>query len=113
MEMLLMGLCVAMFGVAVACAAFSAATRADQQPAAAQPEQKQVVVPVATQFFTDSPIPALPARRVRSRQEQVSLAALLAQIENHIRLEQAAAESFVESPTPTVLQTKTTSTFIN
>jgi len=35
------------------------------------------------------------------------------QIENHVRLEQAAAESFVEFPTQALLHSKTTSPFVN
>jgi hypothetical protein len=116
MEMFLMGLCVAVFGMAVACAAFGAATRPELRTPAVQPQEKPVVAPAATDFFTDDvplPIAARPMRPRRSPQAEVSLAALLAQIENHIRLEQAAAESFVETPTPMLLQSKTTSTFIN
>lgn len=116
MEMFLMGLCVAVFGIAVACAAFGAATRTEQRPPAVRPQEKQVVAPAATRFFADDvavPVAARAIRPHRNPQAEVSLAALLAQIENHIRLEQAAAESFVETPTPTLLQSKTTSTFIN
>lgn len=115
MEMLLMGLCVAVFGMAVACAAFGAATRPEQRPPAVKTQEKPVIAPAAMQFFADNAaLPAALAMRARRNpQAEVSLAALLAQIENHIRLEQAAAESFVETPTPTLLQSKTTSTFIN
>ena len=46
-------------------------------------------------------------------QPRVPIEALLAQIENHVRLEQAAAESFVEFPTPALLHSKTSSPFVN
>jgi hypothetical protein len=44
---------------------------------------------------------------------RIPIEALLAQIEKHVRLEQAAAESFVEFPTPAMLHSKTTSPFVN
>jgi hypothetical protein len=37
----------------------------------------------------------------------------LLQIENHVRMEQAAAESFLASPTNAQLHSKTTSPFVN
>jgi hypothetical protein len=50
------------------------------------------------------------ARRARDR---VPIEALLLQIENHVRLEQAAAECFLQSPTPTLLHSRTISTLVN
>jgi hypothetical protein len=44
---------------------------------------------------------------------QVPIEVLLLQLENHVRLEQAAAESFVEFPTYALLHSKTTSRFMN
>jgi len=44
---------------------------------------------------------------------RVPIEALLLQIENHVRLEQAAAESFVETPTAALLHTKTISPLVN
>jgi hypothetical protein len=43
----------------------------------------------------------------------VPIEVLLLQIENHVRMEQAAAESFLKSPTQTLLHSKTTSPFVN
>jgi len=43
----------------------------------------------------------------------VPIEVLLYQIENHVRLEQAAAESFVAFPTQALLHSKTTSPFVN
>jgi len=54
-------------------------------------------------------IATLPA--VASR--QVPIEVLLLQIENHVRLEQAAAESFVTFPTNAQLRSKTTSPLVN
>jgi hypothetical protein len=45
--------------------------------------------------------------------QQVPLEALLLQIEKHVRLEQAAAESFLESPTPSLLHSRTDSPLVN
>jgi hypothetical protein len=65
------------------------------QPAAAKSQARFFVEPAA----------ATPRR--------VPIEALLLEIENHVRLEQAAAESFVEFPTPAMLHSKTSSSFGN
>jgi hypothetical protein len=79
--------------------AFGAATRgADREPVKEKPTVK----------------PALPAPRffVDPRRE-VPIEALLLQIENHVRLEQAAAESFLEAPNSARLHSRTTSALVN
>jgi hypothetical protein len=103
MEMFLMAICLSVLGLAVTAMAFGAATRPERtevspspQPHAAKPQAR---------FFVD-PAAAMPGPRV-------PLAVLLLELENHVRLEQAAAESFVEFPTPALLHSKTTSTFVN
>jgi hypothetical protein len=58
-------------------------------------------------FFADRTAPSVPL------QQQVPIELLIQQIENHIRLEQAAAESFVAFPTHDLLHSKTTSPFVN
>ena len=50
--------------------------------------------------------PVVPSR-------QVPIEVLLLQIEDHVRLEQAAAESFLAFPTHAQLHSKTTSPFVN
>ncbi len=107
MEMLLMGACLSVFGLAVACLAFGAATR--QEEAASAPATVASVKPAAARekFFIEPPI--IPAA-ARSR---IPIEALLLEIENHVRLEQAAAESFLESPTPAVLHSRTISPLVN
>lgn len=62
----------------------------------------------STRFFTDSVAKptAMPSR-------QVPIEVLLLQIENHVRLEQAAAESFLAFPSQALLHSKTTSPFVN
>jgi hypothetical protein len=100
MEMFLMIVCMSVLALAMAAVAFGAATRPERteprisaQPQAPKPAARFFVEPMA--------------------QPRVPLEALLAQIENHVRLEQAAAESFVEFPTPALLHSKTSSPFVN
>lgn len=103
MEMLLMGAVLAMFGLAVSCLAFGAATREE-------PALKGEVVKAATtnaRFFTDTAaVPDLAPKRV-------PIEALLLQIENHVRLEHAAAECFLASPNSNMLHSRTISTLVN
>lgn len=108
MEMLLMGLCVAVFGVGVAAAAFGAATRSEPSNSAVQPKLPLVKAVAPTRFFSDSVAtpPVAPSR-------QVPIEVLLLQIENHVRMEQAAAELFIASPTQSQLHRKTNSPFVN
>lgn len=105
-----MGACLSLFGLAVACLAFGAATqRMDDRVAAAPATQKEVVKAAAlpARFFADRiEVPA--AARAR-----VPIEALLLQLETHVRLEQAAAESFLEAPTPVLLHGRTTSPLLN
>jgi hypothetical protein len=103
MEMFLMALCLSVLGLAVTAMAFGAATRPERTQPAPAP-QPGVAKPQA-RFFVDPPGP-MPRPRV-------PIEVLLLEIENHIRLEQAAAESFVGSPTSAMLHSKTTSTFVN
>ena len=108
MDMLLMGLCMTFIGLAVTALAFVAATRPTSSAPTVQP-QLPVVKAVATpaRFFSDNVAPSIPL------QPLVPIEVLLHQIENHVRLEQAAAESFVAYPTQALLHSKTTSPFVN
>lgn len=103
MEMLLMGAALSMFGLAVSCLAFGAATR--EEPAA----EKQAVkaATAQAQFFADTPAISVSALN------RIPIEALLLQIENHVRLEQAAAECFLESPNPSLLHSRTISSLVN
>lgn len=115
MEMLLMGAVLSMFGLAVTCLAFGAATR--EEPSA---ETGAVEAAAAdARFFAEMPaapaprpFPGLPAIPLAAR-TRVPIEALLLQIENHVRLEQAAAECFIESPNPALLRSRTVSTLVN
>ncbi len=108
MDMLLMGLCVSVFGVAVAALAFGAATRSESSNPAVQPDLPLVKAATPARFFPGRVAvpPAVPPL-------QVPIEVLLLQIENHVRLEQAAAESFLAFPSQALLHSKTTSPFVN
>jgi hypothetical protein len=113
MEMLLMGAVLALFGIAVSCMAFGAATRSDEEaPVAAKQPQPELVKAAAAsaRFFVEPAAVPAPAVAAASR---VPIEALLLQIENHVRLEQAAAESFMAAPTSASLHSRTISTFVN
>ena len=87
MEMFLMVACMSLFGFAVSALAFGAATRDQRGEEATAPEAAVARTP--QRFFVhDAARPAgVP---------QVPVEVLLLQIERHIRLEQAAAESFID-----------------
>jgi hypothetical protein len=106
MEMLLMGACLALLGLAVSCVAFGAATRGVDTPETVPQPHKELPAHAPAHFFVDPiVIPPLP--------QPIPLQALLLQIESHVRLEQAAAESFLESPTPALLHSRTASPLVN
>ena len=107
MEMLLMGACLSVFGLAVACLAFAAAVPREEEALAVQPQPAKAVVKAAPRFFADPVIVPLAAR------SQASLEVLLFQIENHVRLEHAAAESFLAAPDAVLLHSRTASPFVN
>ncbi|HEY2017393.1 MAG TPA: hypothetical protein VGH38_28000 [Bryobacteraceae bacterium] len=102
MEMLLMGVVLAVFGLAVSCMAFGAATR--DVPAEAKPVKAAVA---DARFFAATP--TIPV----SALNRIPIEALLLQIENHVRLEQAAAECYLQSPNPSLLHSRTVSTLVN
>jgi len=102
MEMFLMILCMSFFTLAIMAAALGAAA---PPPAVDEPKKELPAVP-ASNFFSDSPAPSAPYNHV-------PIEALLAQIENHIRLEHAAAETFLSAPSPALLHNKTISKFVN
>jgi len=110
MVMFLMVLCLSMFGLAVTCLAFAAATggipSGVQDRVEAQPARKPAHALPKPRFFVDE----LPAPVT---QPPVPLEVLLAQIERHVRLEQAAAESFLVSPTPQSLHSRTMSPLVH
>jgi hypothetical protein len=107
MEMFLMVLCMSMLALAVTAIAFGAATREEKPSSADQPELRPAKVVAPGRFFADQVLPP------SQPQTHVPTEVLLAQIEHHVRLEQAAAQSFLESPSHTQLHAKTTTPFVN
>jgi len=108
MEMLLMALCVSVFGLGVAAVAFGAATRSESSDARGQPDLPLTRAIAPNRFFSDT----VPTDQMVPRR-QVPVDVLLLQIENHVRLEQAAAELFISTPTQDQLHKKTNSPFVN
>ncbi len=108
MEMLLMGICISLFGLAIAAAAFGAATRPEAAPAPAKLEAVKSKAPA--RFFAES-IPSFAGAKPGMR--SLPIEALLLQIETHVRLEQAAAESFIDYPSAALLHSKTASPLMN
>jgi len=110
MEMLLMGACLSIFGLAVCCLAFGAATRDSGNTVTVAPALEKEITKAAVlpaRFFVDPP--ALPV----AARNSVPIEALLLQIENHVRLEHAAAECFLESPNASLLHSRTMSALVN
>jgi hypothetical protein len=112
MEMFLMGLCMSVFGLGIAAVAFGAATRSKSSDSAPQPELPLVKAVAPAHFFSDR-VTAPPPVPVAVSPRQVPIEVLLLQIENHVRMEQAAAEVFIAFPTQARLHSKTTSPFVN
>jgi hypothetical protein len=107
MEMFLMGLCLSFLGVVVSGVLFAAATREERERQMAyRPEERLVLEP--PRFFVQRP--AAPASPVPVR---IPLEVLLLQIERHVRLEQAAAESFHDFPTVEALHVQTLSPLVH
>ncbi len=104
MEMFLMGLCLSLLGVAVSAAAFAAATRDEPRHRESEAGQK-LPLPAAQFFLDDAGRPAAPPR--------VPIEVLLLQLEHHVRLEQAAAESFLDLPTRESLHTPSSSPLVH
>ncbi len=107
MEMFLMAACISMLGIAVAAMAFSAATRDETPNEKVSEEPETVAVSAPTRFFGEG------LAAPYSPQLRVPIEALLLEIESHVRLEQAAAESFLDAPSSSLLHSKTVSRFVN
>jgi hypothetical protein len=107
MEMFLMVVCIAMFGLGVTCMAFSAAAGPLEPAAKPEPKPEPVMAAVPARFF------ARGAEIPLTLHAKVPIEVLLLQIENHVRLEQAAAESFIEFPTAAMLHGRTMSQLIH
>jgi hypothetical protein len=104
--MFLMGICMSVLGFGVAAAAFGAATRGLPTTPEPEPEMQPVHLQAPARFFAEAPMPPAP------NYASVPVSALLLEIENHVRLEQAAAESFLASPTIDLLHMRTVSSLV-
>jgi hypothetical protein len=109
MEMFLMAAVMSLLAVAVSAALFAAATR-DDRPEATGSVKRVALEP--QRFFASAP-GAGPAVQAGPEAESVPVEALLLRIEQHIRLEQAAAESFLHTPNGQSLHSPTTSRLVN
>jgi hypothetical protein len=107
MEMLLMGLVLSFLGVIVCAGLFAAAT-ANERALQAYGERRPALG--APRFFADDPATRASAPPPAA---QVPLEVLLLQIERHVRLEHAAAESFHMYPTPEALHVRTSSPLVH
>jgi hypothetical protein len=106
MTMFLMALALSIFGLAVTAMAFGAATRRDGRSDEVPTRPQLELAP--EKFFSEiRPAPAF------HRKPQVPLDVLLLQIEQHVRLEQAAAESFISLPSMEALNCRTQSPLVH
>ena len=105
MEMFLMTLALSLVGVVVSAGLFAAATADERRRQSAAPGQS-VSTAKPQRFFATPPQPAV------SNPFQIPTEVLLLRLEQHIRLEQAAAESFHMAPTLEALHTRTTSPLV-
>ena len=110
MEMFLMAAIMSVLGVGVCAVLFAAATRGERVEAP-RPAEQEALAP--RRFFAAAPEPASAAEPATAQKELESIDALLLRIEQHIRLEQAAAESFLHTPTGQSLHSRTTSPLVN
>ncbi len=109
MEMFLMVATVSLLGIIVCVGMFAAAMRDDSTVTGVRPEHALPLAP--PRFFIEDRSPALAPPPVAS--PRVPIEVLLLQIERHVRLEQAAAESFLDSPTTKSLHSRTTSPLVH
>jgi len=102
MVMLLMVLALSLLAMAMSAAMFAAATR-DARPPDLHPNGPLFMLP--SHFFADD--------RVPGSRTPVPIEVLRLQIERHVRLEQAAAESFRDYPSIEALHTVTRSPLLH
>ena len=106
MEMFLMVACMSLFGLAVSALAFGGATHGTERTARQPAERKPAALP--SYFFAGEQL-----ERVAASGTQFPIEVLLLQIERHVRLEQAAAESFLALPTAESLHSRTHSPLVH
>ena len=89
------------------CLAFNAAQPHEEEATAVQPELSKAVAVAPPRFFAD------PVMMPVAAHSRVPIEALLLQIEKHVRMEHAAAESFLAAPNAALLHSRTMSPFVN
>lgn len=110
MLMFFVALFFTLLGLAILSIPFWLALFPEQEPTqleAKEEKREAIAESVPPRFFADGilvPVAAKP---------RVPLAALLMQIENHIRIEQAAAQSYIEAPDLALLHSRTKSPLVN
>ena len=110
MTMFLMILTMSVFCFAVACVAFGAESQEHGVQVARPVTRPGISLPLTQSgFFAE----AAKAPLAVSAHPPVPLEVLLLQIERHVRLEQAAAESFLDAPTSASLHSRTTSPLVH
>ncbi|MFG1691468.1 hypothetical protein ACGF5M_04875 [Gemmatimonadota bacterium] len=100
MEMFLVALFTSLFGLGIAIAGFGLATR-DEEEEEPQEQPQRVSMPPGNLLPNDPPS-VIPTSRLPSD-------LLMLQLERHIRLELAAAEAYLDSPTTEMLHARTSS----
>ena len=116
MEMFLMAVCMTLFGVAVSAMAFGAATsdvREEQALATLDSKLDEALASMPERFFARDTAPTINVPPPVVTVPRVPIEVLLAQIERHVRLEHAAAESFLYDPTVESLHSRTTSPLVH
>ena len=101
-----MAFALSLLGVGVSAALFAAATRGVDEAPQARPSRAPVLP--APQFFAAAATDAAPIPQPR-----VPIEVLLLQLERHVQLEQAAAESFMIRPTREALYSRTASPLVH
>jgi hypothetical protein len=104
MMMLLTILCTSLFVTVICGAALLKAAHRDEEASEIRGERKIAIDPprfFAGDLMRPASTPKLP------------LELLLTQLERHVRLEQAAAETFLDRPTPESLHSPSASRFVN
>ncbi|HSL23961.1 MAG TPA: hypothetical protein VK886_20675 [Vicinamibacterales bacterium] len=101
MEMFLLAGALSLLGVVVSAVLFAASAPRTAEQTADQIARAPLLAP--PRFFDGRAEP----------QPRVPIEALLLEIERHVRLEQAAAESFLQSPTKESLHSRTMSRLVH
>jgi hypothetical protein len=110
MELFLMTAAMSLLAMVVTGALFVAATRTEGPAAPGAARRARVEPP---RFFAETAASPEAAAEKAPTAEVVPLDALLLRIEQHIRLEEAAAEAFLHAPDQAALHSRTTSRLVN